>query len=103
MSALDDFNKILEKTQIMQQVFRSIQDEPQKLLCDICSKQAKTGRPVPDFNLHMQGYIGDIALKALIEANLIKRVDGGRVSLYCYEPTEEGLKYYNFLKEGSKS
>jgi len=42
--------------------------------------------------------MGEAALKALLSAGLIRRQPGGRLSLYCYEPTPEGLEQYEKLK-----
>lgn len=98
MSVIDELNVILKATDIFKQVVRSMEDEPLKLLVDICDKNTLTGRPVPDHNLRMPGYIGDVALRALIETGLVEKKDGGRVSLYSYQPTECGIAYYQRLK-----
>jgi hypothetical protein len=42
--------------------------------------------------------MGEAALKALISAGLVRRQPGGRLSLYCYEPTDKGLEHYRALK-----
>jgi hypothetical protein len=98
MNTAHELNSLLKQTDIMQQVTMSMEQEPLKLLVDICRKREQSGRPVPDHNLHMQGYIGDIALKALIESGLVRRVDGGRMALYSFEPTVSGLQYYSRLQ-----
>ncbi|HJX03684.1 MAG TPA: hypothetical protein VJ488_03900 [Dehalococcoidia bacterium] len=98
MNTADEFNSLLKQTDVMQQVTMSMEQEPLKLLVDICRKREHNGRPVPDHNLHMQGYIGDIALKALIESGLVRKLDGGRMALYSFEPTASGLQYYSRLQ-----
>jgi len=98
MDVTIEFSELLQATEIMRQVARSMKEEPLKLLADICNKNESTGRPVPDHSLHMQGYIGDVALKALIESGMLTRKDGGKISLYTYQPTRLGLDYYGKLK-----
>lgn len=98
MSDLDEFEKVLRETDIFKQVSKSMLDEPLKLLVDICNKSILNDKPVPDHSLHIQGYIGDVALKTLIEAGLIEKLDGGRVSLYSYQPTESGTAFYKKIK-----
>ena len=98
MSAIDDFAALLEATEVMQQVRKSLKEEPAHLLGDICREYQKTGQPVPDHRLHFVGYMGEAALKALLSAELIRRQPGGRLSLYCYEPTSKGIEQHERLK-----
>jgi hypothetical protein len=98
MSAIDDFTALMEKTEVMKQVLKSLKEEPAQLLGDICREYQKTGQPVPDHRLRFVGYMGEAALKALLSAGLIKRQSGGRLSLYCFEPTPEGLKQFEKLE-----
>lgn len=98
MSAIDDFTALLETTEVMTQVLKSLKEEPAHLLGSICREYQRTGQPVPDHRLHFVGYMGEAALKALLSAGLIQRQAGGRLSLYCYEPTSEGFEQYERLK-----
>jgi len=98
MSAIDDFTALLETTEVMKQVLKSLKEEPAHLLGNICREYQRTGQPVPDHRLHFVGYMGEAALKALLSAGLIQRQTGGRLSLYCYEPTSEGFEQYERLK-----
>ena len=98
MSAIDDFATLLETTEVMKQVVKSLKEEPAHLLGDICREYQRTGQPVPDHRLHFVGYMGEAALKALLSAGLIRRQSGGRLSLYSYEPTPGGLEQYEKLK-----
>ena len=98
MSAIDDFATLLETTEIMKQVLKSLKEEPAHLLGDICREYQGTGQSMPDHHLQFVGYMGEAALKALLSAGLIRRQPGGRLSLYCYEPTSEGLEQYEKLK-----
>lgn len=98
MSAIDDFSALLETTEVMQQVLRSLKEEPAHLLREICREYQRTGQPVPDHRLNPTGYLGEAAVKALLSARLINRQSGGTTSLYCYEPTPEGLEQYERLE-----
>ncbi len=98
MSAIDDFTALLETTEVMGQMLRSIREEPAHLLRDICRDYQRTGQTVPDHRLQLIGYMGEAALKALLAAGLIKQHTGGRLSLYTYEPTEKGVEQYEKLE-----
>lgn len=97
-NAYQDFVTMIGKTDAMQQFRKTMDEEPAKLLGKICKEYEKTNTPVPDHHIHLPSYIGDVAIKALISAKLLTLSDGGRISLYQYEPTEEGLTYYRALK-----
>jgi len=98
MGAFDDFVALIEVTEVMQQMTRSLREEPARLLCDICREYEATGQPVPDHHVNLVGYLGETLLKALISAGLVRQQPGSWVSLYCYEPTPEGMKQCEALK-----
>jgi len=98
MSAFDDFAALVGATEVMKQVVKSLREEPVQLLGEICREYQRTGQAVPDHRLHFVGYLGEATLKALLSAGVIRRHPGGRLSLYSYEPTPEGLEQYERLK-----
>ena len=98
MSAIDNFALLLESTEVMKQVLKSLKDEPAHLLGDICREYQITGKSVPDHRLQFKGYLGRDAVTALLSARMIKRQSEGTLSLYSYEPTSEGLAQYEMLK-----
>ncbi len=98
MSAMDEFTTLIENTHVIQQAFRSLKEEPAHILGDICREYGVTGKPVPDHHFHYVGYLGEISVKALLSAGLIRQRPGGRVALYSYEPTPEGQKLSEKLK-----
>lgn len=98
LSAMDEFAALLERTEVMKQVLKSLKEEPAHLLRDICRDYRQTGEPVPDHRLQLVGYMGEAALIALLSAGLIEKQPGGRLSLYCYEPTQEGLRQWEKLE-----
>lgn len=99
MGAFDDFADLLENTEVMKQVLKSLREEPAVLLGEIFREYERTGKPVPDHRLHFVGYLGEATLKALLAAGLINRHSGERLSLYAYEPTEKGQEEYQRLKD----
>jgi hypothetical protein len=99
MSFKKEFLDLLESTEIIRQVKNNLDEEPVKLLHEICAKSGQDNLPVPDYNLPIQGYTGDVALKALVQAGLVDKVDGGRVALYSYKPTSLGIDYCKKLKK----
>jgi len=98
LGTIDSFAALVENTDVMKQVVKSLKEEPAHLLGDVCLEYQRTSQPVPDHRLHFVGYLGEAALKALLSAGLIKRQPGRKLSLYSYEPTPEGLEQYEKLK-----
>ncbi len=98
ISAVDDFAALLEVTEVMKQVLKSLKEEPVHLLGNICQEYQRTGQSVLDHHLHFVGYMGEATLKALLSTGLIRQQPGGKLSLYSYEPTLEGLERYERLK-----
>lgn len=94
MGIFEDFVDTIKKTQTMQELIKSLEEEPAKLLGSICREYEKSSKAVPDHHLHLSGYFGEAMLRALLAANLVTKEAGDRFSLYGYTPTEEGLKYY---------
>ncbi|MBI2934303.1 MAG: hypothetical protein HYY29_01910 [Chloroflexi bacterium] len=100
-SAYRDFLNEVKKTEVMEFLLKSIEQEPVRIFGIICRNYEKTGQAVPDHVLHPSGYIGELALKALTGAGLVKYLKGDRLALFRYEPTTEGLKVYKkMVKEG---
>ncbi|MFO8143733.1 MAG: hypothetical protein R6T78_03545 [Dehalococcoidales bacterium] len=98
MSDLNEFVSLIEQTEKVKSVIRSVKLEPARLLCSICRDCRKTGAPVPDYSLNLVGYLLDVPLRALLSAGLIEEKSGGRRSLYIYQPTEKGLEQCEKMK-----
>ena len=100
MGASEDFIDLIKQTETMQALLQNLEREPAKLLGIICREYEATNKAVPDHHLNLAGYFSEAMLRALVSANLITRERGDRFSLYGYNPTEAGLKYYKaMLKE----
>ncbi|MBA7646801.1 MAG: hypothetical protein IMY78_00630 [Chloroflexi bacterium] len=94
MSVFDDFIAVVKRTETIQAVLRSLEEDPARLLGSICKEYESTGKSVPDHHLHLGGYFGEAVLRALISASLITKDPGDRYALYSYKPTEVGINYY---------
>jgi hypothetical protein len=94
MATFEEFVTEIKKTEIMQSLLRSLEQEPAKLLGTICHEYEISGKGVPDHHLNLAGYLGEAMLRTLMAANLVTKELGDMFSLYMYKPTELGLKYY---------
>ena len=102
MGAFEDFTDLVRQTTTVQALLQSLEKEPAKLLAAVCREYEVTNKAVPDHHLNLAGYSGEAMLRALVSANLITRERGDRFSLYGYEPTKEGLKYYKAMVKEKK-
>jgi len=100
MGAVEDFAAVVKNTETMQALFKSLEEEPAKLLSTICKEYELTNKAVPDHHLNLAGYFGEAMLRVLLSANLVTKESGDRFSLYGYRPTEVGLKHYKNMIEG---
>jgi hypothetical protein len=99
MSALEEFVERIHQTDAMQELVRSLDEEPARFLIRVCRRYEETGRPVPDHYLQMTGYFGETMLRVLVQARLLSRHTGGRGSIYAYEPTADGLELHRRMRE----
>lgn len=93
----EEFLALVRATGAMSQMLGSLDEAPIQLLGRICREYGKSGMPVPDYHLPPLGYIGEVCVKALVSAKLIESQPGPKVSLFRYQPTEEGMRYYQRL------
>jgi len=97
MGTYEDLVQTIKQTGVMQQTLAALQEEPVKILLSICKKYEESNEPVSDHNVHLSGYLGEIALRALLSAELIERQSGGRLAIFRYKPTPEGMEQYKRL------
>ena len=102
MGAFEDFIAIVKETEPMQALLRSLNEEPVKLLGNICKEYETTNKAVPDHHLPLAGYFGEAMLRALVSAGLITK-EAAEFSLHGYKPTETGLKYYKDMLDEKKT
>ena len=99
MGAYSYFMALIRKTEVMGEVLNSLEEAPAQILSSLCREFEKTGQPAPDFHLCLSGYVGEVSLKALIAAGLVKSEPGSRLSIYRYRPTERGMEQYRNLRD----
>ena len=63
---------------------------PVRLLSRICDQYAERGAPVPDHALRLAPYLGETALRALIDGGYVERQDELHISVHAYVPTASG-------------
>lgn len=102
MGVFEDFIAVVNKTETMQALLKSLEEEPARLLGSICKEYESTGKPVPDHHLNLSGYFGEAILRALVSADLITKNPGDRFALYSYEPTKAGTNYYKGILADKK-
>ena len=102
MSAFDDFSDIIKKTDTMKTLLQNLEEEPANFLGTICREYEKTNKAVPDHHLNLAGYFAEAVLKALVAADFVIKEQEDRFCLYCYTPTESGLKFYQEMLSEKK-
>lgn len=94
MGTYEEFTQIIKQTEVMKRLLADLEEEPAKLLVSICKKYQASHEPVADHHLNPSGYVGQVALRALVSAGLVERQAGDRFSIYRYNPTPAGMEYY---------
>lgn len=97
MGAYEDLIERLRQTDVMQQVLAALEKEPVTLLYAICKEYEASNEPVPDHHLPISGYLKEVAVRTLLSAGLLERQAGGRLSVYSYRPTSDGMECYRRL------
>ena len=98
MAALDDFTSTISETAVIQRVNAGMMMEAAQALRDICQQFERTGTPLADHHLPAGGYMGEMIVKALIEAGHIEEVlSDQRGFLHQYKPTKKGQSLYTKL------
>ncbi len=81
---------------------RELADElkfyPVRLLTQLCDIHAKRNGPVPDHALTLLPYLGETAIRSLVEGGYVERVDDVSYAIHAYLPTETGLALVESLK-----
>ena len=98
MGAYEDLIERLRQTDVMQQVLAALEKEPVALLYAICKEYEASNNPVPDHHLPIVGYLKEVALRTLLSGGLLERQPGGRLSVYSYTPTSDGIECYRRLE-----
>ncbi|MEK9659849.1 MAG: hypothetical protein VW450_07900 [Chloroflexota bacterium] len=73
----------------LRQLAAEVRAYPLRLLEQVCAQADARGGTVPDHLLRLDPYLGDAALRALVEGGYIAREAGER-AIYVYAPTAQG-------------
>ena len=89
-AALEEAQQVISELPPIRLLEEELRTYPVSLLRQVCEEHAKRGSPVPDHILQLPPYIGETALRALMEGGLVERVDDQRFAIHAYRPTEKG-------------
>lgn len=64
---------------------------PLELLRRVAQLHAERNAPVPDHLLRLPTFLGETALRGLLEGGYVSRDDSARRAIHAYAPTERGL------------
>lgn len=79
---------------------QSMMIEAAQVLRDISRNFEDTGQPMGDHHLPSGGYMGEMVVKALMEAGQIEEIPSeGSGALHQYKPTKQGQSAYGKLKK----
>ena len=81
---------LLSELAPIQELLVEVRTYPERLLRRICDQYAERDAPVPDHALRLAPYLGETALRALIEGGYVERRDELHVSVHAYVPTASG-------------
>ncbi|MBI4236456.1 MAG: hypothetical protein HY688_03760 [Chloroflexi bacterium] len=99
MGALEEFDAVVQGTEVIRRVLHSLTIEAAQALRQVCRESEQTGKPLPDYRLSTGGYMGEMIVRALIEASLMEEVLADRRAVRQYQPTERGLAFYHKFAE----
>lgn len=92
---MDEQTRAAEEALAATAPLRNLADEvrsyPLRLLRLVAEQHAVRNAPVPDHALRLPPYLGETALRGLLEGGFIERADGARGAIHAYAPTEAGL------------
>lgn len=104
---MDEQTRAAEEALAATAPLRNLTDEvrsyPLRLLRLVAEQHAARNAPVPDHALRLPAYLGETALRGLLEGGFIERVDGARGAIHAYAPTDAGLALLSPSQEAAPS
>ena len=97
--AFEDFSAAVRATPVVERMLIATMVEAAQALRDICREFERTGLALGDHHLPAGGYMGEMVVRALLEAGLIAEGASERGSLHQYLPTDRGREVYAGLKD----
>ena len=90
-SAREEAEKRIHATDAVREITEELRLYPVRLLRQIVAEHRRRNAPAPDHVLEIVPYLGETALRALVEAGLTERVDDSAYSMRAYAPTSDGI------------
>ena len=85
-----DAETLLSELPPIQELLVEVRTYPVRLLRRICEQYAERQAPVPDHALHLAPYLGETALRALMDGGYVELQDELHISVHAYVPTASG-------------
>ncbi len=82
---------VLSELGPIQELLGEVRTYPASLLRRICDLYATREAPVPDYALHLTPYLGETALRALIEGGYVALDPQTHMAVHAYVPTASGI------------
>ncbi|MEX2431203.1 MAG: hypothetical protein WD645_04710 [Dehalococcoidia bacterium] len=98
--ALEEAMQTVSALGPIRQLAEELRTYPVALLRQVCAEQRRRGGPVPDHVLSLPPYIGETALRALMDGGLVERVDDQQFAIHAYRPTGAGQALVDRIEAG---
>ena len=89
---------VLAATSPLRNLADEVRSYPLRLLRLVAEQHAARNAPVSDHLLRLPPYLGETALRGLLEGGFVERVTAA-YAVYAYAPTPEGLALLASLEE----
>ena len=90
--------EVLAATGPLRNLSDEVRSYPLRLLRLVAEQHAARDAPVSDHLLRLPPYLGETALRGLVEGGFVERVTAA-YAVYAYAPTQEGLALLASLDE----
>jgi len=97
-SAKGEVSRMVSNSSSFRQLRGELNQYPVALFSRVCIMHRERKSPVPDHALGLAPYMGDLSLRALVESQLIERVERDDRSMHAYTPTAKGLEMWKRLE-----
>ena len=81
----------LARTSPLRELADEVRSYPLRLLRTLAEQHALRRSPVPDHVLRLPPYLGETALRGLVEGGFVERTEETRRAIHAYVPTPAGL------------
>ncbi len=81
----------LAETGPLRSLAGEVRSYPLKLLRRVAQLHAERKAPVPDHVLRLPPYLGETALRGLVEGGYVRQTDETARAIHAYVPTEKGM------------